>query len=564
MIDKELTEEQRRIKAAQAVLKRKGLDFGDRLRTEDDVVRYQSVLALWQNEAFLTNLEETVHAELAPDPGGIRRFLADFEAQIEDLDARWVLARWRQDSGQPVGNATSLMKEYQEIYTGDLLRELQTMRGISDVDPVIQRRLNLWQDIVRRTLIGPELEPQRMTLRQAFATYSFHLGGRQYSASEISGKILREERDRNLRYEAWSNLADLSQQVEPMMQELLTRDNVLWQDRGFPNAITPRLQMIGVSEAVVRQIITSCETASRSAAQKLISEYGDFLGHEIAQWDWRFAAGQMTRSYEQSFENVDTITCAKQTYEKLGIVIDQLPIHITQSVSIYGAPRYYVRIPHDTIVSYGPLSGVRKLLVLLRALGKACCFAHIDEALPYPFRRYAPKVLAEGLGTLAGWVLWEPDWMEEFTDLTGDQIDIFIQRMKNYELFKTRHYAGLALFELDAYAALAEDPEADLKGLYARHMEHFLLLPNDGHSVWASEPQFVEPFPYLIQYLLAMAVAANLMDDFQQRGVSLLSPHFGELLRSDLVRLGNASSWLERLEHMTSRRLTPVPMSWLA
>ncbi|MHA2370190.1 MAG: hypothetical protein ACXADX_15355, partial [Candidatus Hodarchaeales archaeon] len=343
-IDKELIEEQRRIEAAKAVLKRKGLDIADRLRTEDDLVRYQSVLALWQNEDFLTDLEKTISMELEPDPGGIRRFLMDFEAYVEDLDARWLLALWRQNSGQLV-DFDSMSKEYQETYTNDLLRDLEGMGAISGVNSITQHRLALWKLAVANTLAEVTLDPHRAVLRQAFAKFSFHLDGRRHTASDITARVLREEPDRTRRLTVWQNLARLSQQVEPMMRELLVQTNALWQERGYTNAIAPRLQTIGVSEDVVRQIIVSCEKASRSASQKLINTYEEFLGHEVMQWDWRFAAGQLVRPFEQSFEKTDTITCIKQTYEQMGVMIDQLPIRIMESSVTYGTNRHFVRIP---------------------------------------------------------------------------------------------------------------------------------------------------------------------------------------------------------------------------
>jgi hypothetical protein len=339
-----------------------------------------------------------------------------------------------------------------------------------------------------------------------------------------------------------------------MMQKLIVRTNALWQKQRYDNANAPRLQTIDVSEEFVRQVIANCERASRHACQMLIDGYEDFLGHKIEPWDWRFAARQMASSFEHSFESIDVITCIKKTYERLGLAIDQLPIQIAESPTIYGVYRYDVRIPHDILLSYGPLSGFRKFIVLLRELGKACCFAHIDASLAYPFRRYTSPVLSDALGALVSWIIWEPGWLEEFTNLTGDQIAEFIQQMKHYELLKMRLYAGLAMFELDAYTTLAEDAETDLNVLYNQHMEKFLLLPYNSHLIWASEPRFVDPFPRIIQYLLSMAVTGYLADYFQRRRIHLLSPQLGELFQSDLVRLGNANPWLERLQQLTQER----------
>jgi hypothetical protein len=294
----------------------------------------------------------------------------------------------------------------------------------------------------------------------------------------------------------------------------------------------------------------------------LIAEYEDFLGHEIMHWDWRFASASIMHPFDHSFGEKDVIANVKLTYRKMGIELDKLPIQITESLATQTTMGYYSRIPHDILLSYGPLQGFQKPFFLLHALGRACCFAHIDESLAYPFRRSSSMVLSEGIGNLASWVMWEPDWLKEFTDLTTEQIEGFVQQMKKYEIFKTRYHAGLALFELDAYAALAEDSEADLEAIHARHMEQFLLLPKDDCSVWAAEPWFIRPFPDFIKKILGMAVSANLQEYFRRRGTPLFSPHFSELLHSDLVRLGNVSSWPERLQKLTSNPLAPLPMSW--
>ncbi|MFX0117744.1 MAG: hypothetical protein ACFFB3_24580, partial [Candidatus Hodarchaeota archaeon] len=564
MDDYQINQELRRIKAAEDVLKRKGLDIFERLRTEDDIARYQPILGLWQNEVFLTDLEQAVLEELEHDPRGIRRFLTNFEAHIEGLDARWLLTLWRQDSGHSIRNLDSLLKEYQETYTSDLLLELKTMRETAGIDPITQRRLDLWQQVVTKELIDVDLEPQRTELRQMFTTKLFHFKGRGYTVSGIIEKVLRELEDRDLRFKAWTSLMRFSRQIEPMMREFFAKSNSFWQERGYENANIPRLQAIGVSESIARQIISNYEEISRSTARKTINGFRDLLGHEIAPWDWRFASTQMLSPFEQAFGNMDAIYCVKQTYEKFGIEIDQLPIHFAASSNIYNTVRYYVRIPHDIILSYGALSSYQKPLVLIRDLGRACYFAHIDESLAYPFRRYAPLVLSEGLGTLASWVTWEPGWLEEFTNLAPEKIEISIHQIKSFELLRSRLYAGLALFELDAYSMLAEDPEADLQRLYAQHMEKFIFLPNDDQSFWVPDPRLVEPFPHPIKNILSVAVAANLLDYLQRKGFSLLSPHFGDLFRSDLVQLGNADSWLKRLQQLTTRALTPLPMSWIA
>jgi hypothetical protein len=550
-----LDEEMRRIKGAKDVLKRKGLDTFNRFNP------------LWQNEEFLRELEKDITTELMPDPGNIRHFLADFETKIEDLDARWLLAVWRQASGARGVNFDPFIREYQSVYTQDLLERLESMQQIPDVDSVGQRRLNLWRYVAEHELVDSALASQRTELRDDITNYRFQHQQRDYTPSQITTKILRGEQDREVRRKAWNSLAQLSQQMAPKMRKLLLQTNTYWQERGYKNANAPRLQVLGASEAVVRQVIASIDVATRSAAQSLLKEYKTILGYEITMSDWLFAVTQIPHSFHQIFRDDIPGSCLKKTYKTLGIDLDHLPIQFAGSSAIHGISCNTVRIPNDILISHGTISGARAYLKLFRMFGKACYFANINADLSYAFRRYAPQMLAEGFATLSSWLLWEHNWLDEFANSPADQIIEFSQQMKNSELLKLRYYSSLALFEMDAYELLAEDPKADLADLdliYRQHMESFLFVPLSDQMVWAADPWLIDRQgrPLFAKSVLGLAVAATLVEYLHEKGASLFSEDFGKLFQSNLVRQGASSDWLEKLQRMTAKTLTPFPMAW--
>jgi peptidyl-dipeptidase A len=546
-----LNEEMRHNEAFRTVLERNHLDiFFDP--------------ALWQNEQFQLELEQAIQAELEPDPGGIRRFLEDFEVYAEDLEARWRIALYWQGSGKRVVDFDPLIVEHQETYTKDLLQRLENLQEIPNVDLLTQRRLNLWRQVAESELVDSALLSQRTGLRKSIANYRFQHQGRDYIANQIITNILREEKKRNVRQEAWNSLVQRSSEIAPKMRKLMMKTNAYWQDRGYPNANTPRLQVLGVSEAVVRQVIASIEEETRSAAHSLMKEYEARLKHRIAAWDWRYAATQ-PRSFEQLFKDTDAISCLKKTYKALEIDVEHLPIQFTGISTVHGISHNAIRVPHDIIFSLGPISGAREYYTLFHVLGEACYLANIDSDLPYVYRRHAHNVLGEGFATLSSWLLWEYDWLEKFTNLAPEQIVEFSEQMRNYELLKLRYYAGFALFEIDAYHALAEDPETDLDKLYGQHRESFLLVPASDQSAWAMNPWLInlQGMPLFTNYVLGLAVAATLIEKIHEKGKSLFSEEFGRLFRSDLVRQGGFTSWLERLQQQNARPLTPFAMSWL-
>jgi hypothetical protein len=88
LLDQELV----RFKAAETVLKRKGLYIYDRLRTEDDMIRHQSVLALWQNEEFQIELEQAILAEIEHEKRDLQECLAKFNPNTDNLEAQCAVA----------------------------------------------------------------------------------------------------------------------------------------------------------------------------------------------------------------------------------------------------------------------------------------------------------------------------------------------------------------------------------------------------------------------------------------------------------------------------------------
>lgn len=273
----------------------------------------------------------------------------------------------------------------------------------------------------------------------------------------------------------------------------------------------------------------------------------------------------MAHPFEKLFNNMNVAKVVKKTYKALGIDVERLPIQFASTSAIHGIRYNAVRVPYDIIISHGPISGSREYFSLLHTLGEACYFAHIDDELPYVFRRYAPEVLGEGFATLSSWLMWEYSWLREFTSLEPDQIEKFSQQMKNYELLKLRYFAGFALFEMDAYRALEEDLETDLDALFRQRMEMFHLVPpDDQSSVWAAEPLLIDPqsSPLFAIQILGFAVAATLIEYFHEENESSYSRHFGTLIQSDLVQKGASTPWLERLQQFTSKALTPFPISW--
>ncbi len=562
-IKEELDDELNYLNAMDRVLKRWRLEKIPRTEFEP----FGSPLSLLvNNEDFLDYLEKALTLEITPDPGGVRRFFADFEAQIEDLDARWLLSLWRQESGIPTLDSSSLLKEYQQIYNQKLINKIKMMLNIPNISQMTEDQLIKWKQICERELVNTVLESNRLSIRQKIACHRTKVHNNSYSINEILTIVLREEKNRSLRYQAWKNINDLSQKISPAMQQAMVESNKKWQEMGYKNSITPKLQMLGIKEKVVREVITSIERITRPLAQSLFKEFEEQLEHEIRQWDWRYAAGMRFFPFENAFRSIDALNVAKKTYRYIGINIDHHPITFTKKPRSQKTILYPLRISQDLIISYNSLSGYRDIYLLLWHLGAACYLSNIDITLPYAFRRTTSRILEEGMATLSSWLVWDPQWLKMFTNLSAIEIIEFEKLKVVYELLKLRFNAGLALFEMDAYHFLSRNPYENLDKIYNENMRRFSFFPSEDSSLWAVHQRFLdsEGWPFYINYVLVLSVAANLFAYIHDNFDFLFSYNLGNLFKSNLVTEGAIGSWFERFQTFTSRKLTNFPLNCLA
>jgi hypothetical protein len=449
---------------------------------------------------------------------------------------------------------------YEDALTAKLLLRLKTMQYTPDIDPATHHWVSAWVQAVEQELFNLDLEAKRTALRQTVDNTWFQIQGKSYTADSLLQVLLPEEQDRQLRVEAGNHLVHLAQQIEPQMREAMLKANTLWQQCGFVNAIPPKLRTIGVSETLVRQVIVTLEKMTRDIAQSTLNEYEDLLGHEVTPWEWHYAVKTLMQPFEESLKEENVVQGVQRTFRGIGLDLEQLPIQFIEAPASAGVQVFPVRIPSDIRIRHGMQQGYRGYRRWLKALGEACYYAHIDAKQAYAFRRYAPGVLADGLATLSSWVLWEPAWLEEFTHMSSEQISICSEQMKRYELLKWRYDAGLALFEMDAYRVLAEDPEANLDQLYGKHLEKFLRVPFEELPVWALDQRLIEPFPYFSSKALGVAIAANLAETLYKGSESLYSPKFGKIFQSALVHQGGSKLWTESLQQLTSKPITTVAM----
>lgn len=61
----------------------------------------------------------------------------------------------------------------------------------------------------------------------------------------------------------------------------MIQTNCNWEKRGYTDAIAPKLQIIGVTEGLVRQVLANIEEATHSVAQSLLKEYQDLLAMKL-------------------------------------------------------------------------------------------------------------------------------------------------------------------------------------------------------------------------------------------------------------------------------------------
>jgi hypothetical protein len=177
--------------------------------------------------------------------------------------------------------------------------------------------------------------------------------------------------------------------------------------------------------------------------------------------------------WDRWFEAHRMLPAFRATLAGLGIDLDAQPSILLdiqprpqKSARAFCAP---VNVPNDVRLVIQPRGGWDDYAALLHEGGHAEHFAHVDPALPVPWRLLGDNSLTEGYGLLFERLVGEPAWLRQIIGMPDDEAAGFADFNAFWYLRGLRGMAASLLYQLNLHRsadqAIAREEYAGLMGL---------------------------------------------------------------------------------------------------
>ena len=154
-------------------------------------------------------------------------------------------------------------------------------------DPVLERRLDLWNEHILRAKVRQNAKVRELTeeLSDKMITHKYKVNGEDSDLGTIKD-ILRTSPDRELRKSAWYAKHEISESLEEPLKELMALRNELAQKEGYDSYVDMRLDLEGLGHKKVVDILTKLTEASQPIYDQILADGKEELGiDEIKPWD---------------------------------------------------------------------------------------------------------------------------------------------------------------------------------------------------------------------------------------------------------------------------------------
>ena len=285
-------------------------------------------------------------------------------------------------------------------------------------------------------------------------------------AADIANRI-----ERNALYDSYLEAVEA---INPLREEKLATARTAVSDLGYADVPAMVAATAGFDPDALagemRLFLAESETVYFAALRRFLAdidiEQGDAsridLEHIIRGegWDRWFEAHRMLPAF-------------RATLAGLGIDIDAQPSIMLdlqprpqKSARAFYAP---VNVPNDVRLVIQPRGGWDDYAALLHEGGHAEHFAHVDPALPVPWRLLGDNSLTEGYGLLFERLVGEPTWLRHIIGMPDDDAAGFADFNAFWYLRGLRGLAAALLYQLNLHRgedlAIAREEYAGMLGL---------------------------------------------------------------------------------------------------
>jgi hypothetical protein len=438
--------------------------------------------------------------------------LKTYPEQLERFHARYLEAVYRQLAGldEEMGLA-AIYAEHANLFSTQAIEALRD-RSEKDDDAGRQARELLAFALHEHVSAAVADLTERIEVAEAQAAViwrSERIPYRQVPnrAADIANRI-----ERNALYDSYLEAVEA---INPVREEKLATARRAVSELGYTDVPAMVAATAGFDPdalaAEMRLFLAESETVYFAALRRFLAEI------DIEQGDAsKVDLDHVTRGegWDRWFEAHRMLPAFRATLAGLGIDIDAQPSILLdvqprpqKSARAFCAP---VSVPNDVRLVIQPRGGWDDYAALLHEGGHAQHFAHVDPALPVPWRLLGDNSLTEGYGLLFERLVGEPAWLRHIMGMPQDEAAAFADFNAFWYLRGLRAIGASLLYQLNLHRgrdlAIAREEYAGMLGLTL------------GVRVPQEEYLGIDDNLYVARYARAAMVAGSLSAWLQSNG----------------------------------------------
>ena len=499
---------------------------------------------------------EKPEASAGPDDEA-RIFMDMFEAGMKNFYVGMSEEYWtfytRGDPGK-----TELYEKIQSELLSDpkTFDRLKAWRG-KVADPILARRV----DLLYRTFALAQVtaqekiyEPQN-ALQKIQINFRSTYQGKTATQNQLTN-VLRFEKNRDLRKEAWLARNQVGKEMAPGLTALIHARNDEARKLGYNSFYAMSLDLSEVDEAALFKILEDLDRLSLGPYRKWEAKLKRELKLKtLESWDVSYDYDQFQEKLKSFFPKSDILPRLKRTYRSVGLDIDTMPIQVDdqerpgKSQHAFSFP---INTPTDIRILANADDGIPSYRTLFHEMGHSVYSAGVRQPT-YLLQDSASACFTEGIGQFFPMLLEDGKWMTAVAGVPLEMAREYRKRLVEDAPYSIRFYLVILHFEKEAY----RNPDQDLTRLWWALNEKYLELPQHPEvASWASIIHFTSHPAYYQNYLLADMIAAQLMHHLKSiQGTVLDNPATGEFLKTQVFAKGASVPWQKLVADTTGEPL---------
>lgn len=271
---------------------------------------------------------------------------------------------------------------------------------------------------------------------------------------------------------------------------------------------------------------------------RLFDEVSPIPRDRFRRSDISFLLG--AKDWDASFAQDKMIAALQTTLAGLGIDVDDQKNLLMHTEELPRKnPRavcFAVHAPRDVRISIKPQGGRRDYQALFHEMGHAEHFANTRTDI-WEFQQLGSNAVTEGYAYLFEGLIDNPLWLQDHTDLRGEELQAYLKLARFSDLYMLRRYMSKLLYEVKLHRG-EPDPQQLYQSLMSRGYG-FRLTEQEALRYLTDVDPLLYSADYLQAFFLQRMLETRLAERFGARWWQ--SPAAGEYLKS-LFAHGNEFS----------------------